>query len=412
VIALTFRALVRTWPALLAWFLAGWAIRLVMLRVAGWVGENVDPLLGQLILPVAVLARLASYVAMFLVLRGELPHYARLEGVSDRAEPGPPAGFLSSWLSTVGTAVVPFFVIYAAWGLINEDGTAYARAAVDVLNLETEGTALDTPFSWQTVSIVVVAFVLRRVLARFAARLPGWTGLVAVYLEAVWVFIAVSFIRDLLIGLPEWFATRRMFAWAVDGWASLRESIPAIDWASEAWGWITRQLGEAVFQPLAWLALAAIVLAGTLTIPRGRSRGRLAAVGEAAARRWRAIGPRTRRILTWPVNGLRERWEPIASAFRLVWRAGPVVMGGYVLAFGVLTVGAEWLRFAVFHLLGPHELRWWIAWDEPIGLAIDALVYLVQLCLVAAAYDRCLRALDERVSAPEAELAEAGTPRA
>ncbi|MEZ5189890.1 MAG: hypothetical protein R2717_02680 [Schumannella sp.] len=378
-IALTFRALVRTWPALLAWFLAGWAVRLVMLRIAGWVGENVDPLLGQLILPIAVLARLASYVAMFLVLRAELPHYTRLENVADRAEPGPPAGFLSSWLSTVGAAVVPFFVIYAAWGLINEDGIAYARAAVDVLNVETEGTALDTPFSWQTVSIVVVAFALRRVMARFAAKLPGWTGLVAVYLEAVWVFIAVSFIRDLLIGLPDWFATRRMFAWAVDGWASLRESIPAIDWVTEAWGWITRQLGEAVFQPLAWLALAAIVLAGTLVVPRARAGD----VSPRSARPPRAGGGGRTAHPSHP-DVARQRTARALGAHRERFPAGLARRSGghgvYVLAFGVLTVGSEWLRYAVYHLLGPHELRWWIAWDEPIGLAIDVVIYLLQLC--------------------------------
>lgn len=413
-IALTFRALARTWPALLAWFLAGWAARLMLLRFAGWAGENVDPLLGQLILPLAVLARLASYVAMFLVLRPHLPHYARLDRVADTTTPGPAPSFLASWISTVGAAIVPFFVIYAAWGLINEDGIAYSRAAVDQMNLETEGTPLDTPFSWQTISIVVAAFVLRRVLAHFAAKLPAWTGLVATYLEAVWVFIALQFIADLIAGWPEWFATRRMFAWAVDGWEGIRDAVPAIRIATDVWDWIARQLGEAVFQPLAWLALAAIVLGGTLSLAARRRRAtrtRLDDAREAATRRWQALGPRTRRILQWPVNGFLERWQPIATAFRLVWRAGPIVMGVYIIAFGVLTIGTEWLRFAIHQTLGPHEIQWWIAWDEPIGLVVDVVIYLLQISLVAAAFDRCLQALDDRVSAPAAELDEVAAPR-
>jgi hypothetical protein len=399
VIALTFRALRRRWPALLAWFLAGWAIRLMLLRFAGWVGENVDPLLGQLILPLAVLARLASYVGMFLVLRPELSHY----------DPGPPQRFVTSWANTVGAALVPFFVIYAAWGLINEDGIAYASAAVDQLNLDTKGSALDTPFGWPTITIVIVAFVLRRLIARFASRLPSWFGVVAVYLEAVWVFIALSFVKDLLAGVPEWFATRRMFAWAVDGWAEIREVIPAFQWLSDAWGWVTLQLGEAVFQPLAWLALAAIVLGAAMPALTGRTRRertRLDSARESATRRWTAIGPRTRRILMLPVNGVLERWQPIATAFRLIWRAGPVVMGVYVLAFGVLTIGTEWLRYGLYHAFGPHDLAWWTAWDQPIGLLIDTVIFLLQICLVAAAFDRCVRALDERVSDPAEELAQ------
>jgi hypothetical protein len=413
VIALALRALRRTWPALLAWFLAGWAIRLMLLRFAGWVGENVDPVLGQLILPLAVLARLASYVGMFLVLRPELGAYDRLEQVADDATPGRAPTFVATWANTVGAAIVPFFVIYATWGLINEDGIAYAQAATDQLNLDTEGTALDTPFGWTTISIVVAAFALRRVIARFAARLPGWFGIVAVYLEAVWVFIAVSFISDLLAGVPEWFATRRMFAWAVDGWEHTLDAVPFLRWLADGWDWITRQLGEAIFQPLAWLALAAIVLAGALPLAaRRRRRTRLDEARTSATRRWMTIGPRTRRMLMWPVNGFLERWRPIATAFRLIWGAGPVVMGIYVLAFGVLTIGTEWLKWAIYHALGPHEFGWWVAWDQPIGLLVDVAIFVPQIALVAAAFDRCLRALDARVSAPGEELAQATPNRA
>ncbi|MEO5919840.1 MAG: hypothetical protein ABIQ01_01725 [Pseudolysinimonas sp.] len=408
-ILLTFRALRRTWPSLLAWFLAGWAVRLMLLRFAGWAAENIDPLVGQLILPLAVLARLSSYVGMFLVLRPALSSYDRLEGLADRATPGPTPSFFTAWANTVGAAIVPFFVIYAAWGLIREDSVAYSSAAVEQLNLDnTPGTTpLDTPFTLPTISIVVGAFVLRRLIARFSPKLPRWFGIVAVYLEAVWVFIAVSFIRDLLAGVPDWFATRRMFAWAVDGWAQLRETLPAVQFVSDGWNWITRQLGEAVFQPLAWLALAAIVLAGALPlVSRRRRKNRITELGDSASRRWRAIGPRTRRILMWPVNGFLERWQPIATALRLIWGAGPVVMGLYVIAFGVLTIGTEWMRYGLYHALGPHSLGWWRAWDQPIGLLVDTVIFLLQICLVAAAFDRCIRALDERVSDPAEELAQ------
>ncbi len=271
-------------------------------------------------------------------------------------------------------------------------------------------TPLDTPFGWQTITIVVVAFALRRVIARFSAKLPGWSGAIAVYLEAVWVFIALSFIKDLLAGLPDWFATRRMFAWAVDGWAQLQLTFTWIGWLGDAFAFVTRQLGEVVFQPLAWLALAAIVLAGTLPIVKRARRTRFDTARESATRGWNRIGPRSRRILSWPVAGLFERWQPIATALRLIWRAGPVALGTYVLLFGVLTVGGEWLRFGISRALGPHDSFWWSAWDQPIGLVIEFAVFPLQLCLVAAAFDRCLRALNAPVSAPVAARAEGRAP--
>jgi len=415
VIALALRAFARTWPALLAWFLAGWTVRLLLLRLAGWAAENIDPLVGQLILPLAVLARLASYIGMFLVLRPVLAHFERLEQFADRTVPGAPRGFFATWAATLNTSILPFFLIYAAWGLIADDAYAYSAASLDQMVLDFDApvgpveTPLDTPLSFATVAIVVVAFTLRRLIARFATKLPAWIGAITVYLEAVWIITALSFIGQLLAGVPDWLASRRMFAWAVNGWEQWRESLDWVRAIGDGIAWIAQQLGDVVAQPLAWLTLAAIVLAGALPLARrtrSRRRTRLDAARVSATRRWRRIGPRTRRILMLPLNGIVERWQPIGTALRLIWRAGPLAMGFYVLAFGVLTVASAWLGWAAYHAVGPHELSWFAALDQPISLVIDTIVFPLQLCLVAAAFDRCLRALDETVTTPAAELAE------
>lgn len=406
-IRLALRAYARTWPALLAWFLLGWTLRLILLRLAGAAG-NVDPLLGQLILPLAVLVRLASYVAMFLVLRPALTHYDRIDTLAEAAAGPAKPRFLSMWLTTVSTAILPFFVIYAAWGLVADDRTAYTAAALDQSDFsEPAGsTPLDIPFSVPTVVIVVGAFLLRWLLGRFADRLPRWVGIVTVYLEAVWVLIAVLFISRLLAFVPDWLASRRMFAWAVDGWARLQAESDLLLRIGDAIGWISLQLGEAVAQPLAWLALGAIVLAGALPIARRRSmrRTRVDALRDAANRRWERTGSRTRSVLTWAASGFLERWQPIVTAVRLIWRAGPVTMGVYILGFGVLAVGAEWLHAAIYHLLGPHDSGWWGSVQQPIELVVVALTFPLQLCVVAAAFDHCLRALDEDLTSPAAEL--------
>ena len=75
-IRLALRALARRWPELLAWYLAGWAARLMLIQFAGWAGST-NSLIGLSLLPLAVLARLASYIGMFLVLRSEMTRYRR-----------------------------------------------------------------------------------------------------------------------------------------------------------------------------------------------------------------------------------------------------------------------------------------------------------------------------------------------
>ncbi len=426
-ISLALRTYARTWPALLAWFLAGWTVRLILLRVAGYLGANVDPILGQLVLPLAVLARLASYVGMFLVLRAALRRDGDVDGVMAASSAAPtPArrgAFAVAWANSLGSAILAFFVIYAAWGLIRDDTIAYAASGLDQtdFDLAQDSTPLDVPFSLLTVSIVAGAFILRRVLARFQSRLPGWVGAVSVYLEAVWVFIAVILISQLLALIPDWLASRRMFAWAVDGWAQLRAASDLLVWVTDGVAWIALQLGEVVAQPLAWLALASIVLAGALPAVRrstghhGARQARLEAARAATAARWQNLGPRTRKVLQWLVSGFLERWQPVATAARLIWGAGPITVGVYILAFSVLTVATEWLRYAIYHLLGPHDGGWWGSLEQPIELVIATIVFPLQLCLVAAAFDFCVRARDSRVedevSDPAAGPSAAGTVR-
>jgi hypothetical protein len=62
ILASTGRSLARHWPAMLAWYLAGVAVHYDIVQVSGIVGAH-SATLGMLILPIAILARLISYVA-------------------------------------------------------------------------------------------------------------------------------------------------------------------------------------------------------------------------------------------------------------------------------------------------------------------------------------------------------------
>src|SRR3546814_13520776 len=70
------RLLAAHWPALMAWFLVGILGRYLAIEFAGFVGAS-TAIGGFLLLPLASLARLISFVAIFLVLR---------DGITRRSE--------------------------------------------------------------------------------------------------------------------------------------------------------------------------------------------------------------------------------------------------------------------------------------------------------------------------------------
>ena len=70
-------------------------------------------------MPFAGLARLGSYVAMFLVLRSAIPALAALPRRSARS------------VDVFANIIVPFFAIYLAWKLFAEDWLDFETAALN-----------------------------------------------------------------------------------------------------------------------------------------------------------------------------------------------------------------------------------------------------------------------------------------
>jgi hypothetical protein len=394
----------------LAWFLAGYLAHAILIRLAGFAGIY-DSLWGLLILPLAVLAKLASYVGMFLAVRPSMRNYQRLDNLAattppdGNTAPQRPRSFAAAWGSTIATGLIAFLVIYFTWGLIADDVEAYGKVAWDQYDPSAVNEPLKVSLGVMSVTFVVVAFVLRVLVGRFSSRLPKWFGGISAYLEAAWLITAGLVIQDLLKGVPEWFASRRMFAWIVDGVAQLRESF---SWFGTIWdgiAWLLNAIGEVVVLPLAWLALAAIVFAHVLPRRARRAASRSARLREAAERRWHRM-PRPVRVLgTSLSSGLRERWEPIATALALIWRNGPVRLGIYVVAFAMVTVAGQWMSALIYHLLGPHDTGWWIATSDPFVLLITAITTPLQFIIVAAAFDETLATLDHQTVSADEELA-------
>jgi hypothetical protein len=400
------RVLARCWPALLAWFLLGWILRALVIRGAGYL-LNISEDIGLLLLPVAILALLAAYVGMFLAIRRELPHLGRLDDV-ERGEVA--VRPVRQWSETLLAAILPFFLLYVAWDLIRDDIVDLYFSSTTQDNFgSSDSTGAITAGS---IILIVVAFTGRWLLGRFSARLPRWTTALATYLEAVWVLVAAFTLRELLAPVPHWLATRRMFAWAVDAWAGIRADFAWLGTIGDAVGWVIAQVGTHVALPLAWLAFASIIYFGVMP----RSTRPEPAPARAMSDRWSRLPVWLRRLGTALSSGFLDRWRPVGLAARLIWRSGPIAIGTYLLAFAVLTTAAEWLRFALYRLLGPHDLAWWFGASDGVELVTDSVVAVLQVALVAAAFDHALRSdaaehlLDEAGDAVSSAAAPAAAP--
>lgn len=398
----TARLVAARWPALLAIFLAGWIVNFEVIRFAGFMAKF-DPLYGYLILPVAILARVISYVAMFLVLRPAMRGFSQLEGEIDAGVADARRGRMADVLAS---SILPFFVVFATWGMLQDDWVAYLSSMLDNRSFDDTDAPLEIEVSVITVGIVVVAFVLRLLLKRFADRLPRWFSFLAAYLEAVWIFIAVIIIGELLAGLPAWLESRRIVAFFVDVINGAKEAFAPFAWLWDSIAWLVDQAGTVVVLPLAWLTLAGIVYGKALaTAP---TMGSVDAPPLAAARAgWARLPGFLRKRLAELAGDFTDRWQPIANSGRLIINAGILAMAFFVLAYAVLDTSTLWLDFGLSRLIGPHEGSFWTASTVPYSLLLDAVVEPLRIALIAAAYDFSLRQLRRDSPALERELATA-----
>jgi hypothetical protein len=391
------RLLAAHWPALLAWFLAGALGRYVLLELAGYVG-GYTALGGILILPLAILAKLVSVVAMFLVLRDGM---LRLSVIAP--PPTERRARLEAFRDALLSAILPFMAVYAALGFLRQDVATYLDTAlqvqfgrnlaaiVDQTTVDTSGTV--TELGWQpwTIAVVVLAFAGRWAWKRWQARLPRWTAVGATYLEALWVFLAVYFVSDALGLVTGWIDSRQAIAWLGEARAAIGDWFAPLGWAWDAIGWLPGQIGAVILVPLAWLTVAGVIY-GQAVAPQGvQWRGELVT---RTRTRYGLVPERLRRRLNDLGAGVGSRFRPIWRALVLMWRSGPILIGGYVLAYVVLILGQQWLQFGLMRVIGPHELGgFWLVVVTPLTMVVAMIVETLRTVLVASTYDATIGAL-------------------
>jgi hypothetical protein len=400
----------QTWPWLVAIYLIGWFLRYWAIHLAITVGLHHGDFWGSLVLPLAPLVRLLTYLAMFLVIRSVAPGLQRVETDGQQAR---------GTFDVVMTAILPFLVIYTAWKLLVEDYYVYivsmSHKLVSDWKFAQANEVYNSKIGAKLWLAIFIAFVLRQQMTRFRGRLPRWTMILAAYLEVVWLYLALKASAVVLFGSPKWIRERRIVVWM----AGVRDSaLSHVPWLTPWWntaGGVVGAMALVLALGLAWLAVASVVY-GTPFTPTWASARRVllgeragAAVGTAIERgraatqtHWQRLPGEIRRRIVEFARSQRGRFGPIADAWRLILHGGALPITFFVLAYTALvllapngayfdkTVTDGYLWRGVALLIGPHDWAWWQTYDQIIRALIGAVVDPLRISLVAATYWFCV----------------------
>lgn len=404
------RALLATWPVLVAWFLAGQLAHYWVIQGAGFLGAF-NSVAGVLLMPVAVTAKLVAIVAMLLSMRAQL---VQLGAIAPRPEEDKTRR--RAFAEALIAGVLPFIGFYALQGYLQEDWNDYVRRAMEVrmehqLFIDEAGELQsrewgfeigEVVLGWSVLVLIVAAFAARAVMGRLKTKYPRLGAPLVIYLESLWLFLTALAINEYTGSVGAWVQQRQAMVWLEGARTWLAEHL---GWALGIWEGLTTligQVGSALFLPVAWLAIVGTVygVAVQAQAPRlagGKAAGAIRKVKEAKG--WWAT--KGRELLTLHVTG---RFTPIINALLLAWRAGPLLIAVYALLF-VLTGYAEpWLGYGVARVLGPMDYEVYRQIAPVLGIGIALMVEPVRLAVVAAAYDSALVRLAAVPTEPEAEV--------
>lgn len=388
----TGRSLVRHWPALLAWYLAGIAVHRVFIEVAGFVGAY-SATVGFLILPLAILARLVSMVAMFLVLRDGLVELGRIAPLPDS-----PAERRRSFLSALLAGILPFVAVYWAQGLLREDVDAYSlRALRESSNriwlaepgeqVDRTDTVLNLPWNGWTVTIIVIAFAARWAWTKWSKKLAAWLSPLVAYFEVVWVFFSVLLIGDLTDSVKGWVDSRAAMAFLERVREQILDAVAPLRWLWDGVGWVIGEAGPILLEPLAWLTIGGVVYGQAIVAEKLRVEHRL--LSRFRERTGRVPSPVMRRLKD--LGGeLASRFRPIGRALLLMWRAGPVLVASYALLFVAVKAGESYLLPGITRAIGAQPPEFWIVALPAFGIIPGLLAEPLRIAVIAGAYDATL----------------------
>ncbi|MFI6386023.1 hypothetical protein [Nonomuraea sp. NPDC050540] len=327
--------------------------------------------LGFAVMSLAVLATLASYVAMLQVLRRNAILAGAAEGQGGR-------------LSTlIAQTMLPFLAFYGAWGLFTDDVRQYSILSQELFGVqEIENLSFNPLLT--TSFIALGAFAARVAVGKAYERWPkGRLGLLSIALESMWMFFAVISVEHWIGERIEWLTSRSAWVAAADVIGGVLGPV------GEAVAVVVPNLKDALVLPLVWVTIAAVVY--------GREMGQGEALiqgtrVESGAGRVKEAAPEpVRKVAEFVSRDLRDKYTPMLNGLRMVLRAGPVFFLVFCLCYTLLGVGHDWAFIGVVNLIGPHESNWWTVWHGPIKFGVTAVYEVLRISLLAAALQMALR---------------------
>lgn len=398
----------KAWPRLLAVFLVAQLVHRGLQWVAVQAGARAEAA-GIAVLALLVVVSLAMYVTMFLVLRGELPFHRRAVAEGTLAPDGVEPGREHRPLDALAAALLPFLAFYAAYKFLQNEALDYEyQLAVHKVNetaatiltggsVAPQSTGLQSLSTWLFIGLGATAYLLRFVFKKWKKEREGAVRkLFVTYLEALWIFVVIYQASSYIPSPKTWLKERQLWQWLHDGYTWVLDHVLGVNQVREVWDAVTgfltagiADLWDAAVLPLMWITMTAIIY-GRVVQKLDKPRWRFDRINH----RWQ----QTPRIVRVAGNSVmadwKDRWTPVLEAFRLVVRSGLRPMLGYFLAWAVVTFAASgvWIALKVW-VLGPHTLQFWQVIDEPLNLITDGLKIMLQVSLLAAAYDRMIGGL-------------------
>ncbi|WP_238350624.1 hypothetical protein [Kribbella shirazensis] len=398
----------KAWPRLLAVFLVAQLAHRGLQWVAVQAGAKAEAA-GIAVLAMLVMVSLAMYVSMFLVLRGELPFHRRAVTEGTLAPDGMEPGREHRPLDAIAAALLPFLAFYAAYKFLQNEALDYEyqlaahKANETVATILGGGTVpqqsegLQSLSTWLFIGLGVTAYLLRFAFKKWKKDEEGPVRkLFITYLEALWIFVVAYQATSVIPPPMTWLKERQAWQWLQDGYAWVLDHLLGVNQVREVWDTVTgfvaagiADLWDAAVLPLMWITMTAVIYGRVVRKP-DKPRWRF----DRLTHRWQ----RTPRIVRVAGNSMvadwKDRWTPVVEAFRLVVRSGLRPMLGYFLAWAIVTFAASavWIVLKLW-VLGPHTLQFWLVVDEPLTLVTDGLKIMLQVSLLAAAYDRMIGGL-------------------
>ena len=414
----------RTLPATLSWLLAAW----LLAEVALWGAAMLIRQNSWLALVVFSLGLVATVVATVAAL-----HILGREWLARTGRPAPeptaagtPAAPSNRLTDLVAVTLLPLLGIYAAFDKVRQRAAELELVDIwlanptlddhlsDLLDPTRNGSRLGI-----AVAVIVGAYLLRRSLELLGER-SGRTllGLVGAFFEAFFLLTLILVGGRVLELVRNWLAGRQVTAWVEGFLRGIAQLFGHPDFFARLWrfwsetAWPT--LGVAVFEPLLWLAVAALVFGtGGLSVAElWRHRSDAPAVERRRLRRLRESGTVRRGWLEFQeafLGDIDDRYVPTFQALRLVVRPGLLFLAGFLFGYGLLRLLTDFAATGAYvWLIGERPAVYAFAaqaTSDVLMLPLEAL----RLALLTVAFQVCL-AWDRRRSAPEAAAAEPGEP--